>query len=294
MKAAISFPDISAEIFRISAWGMDFALRWYAMAYIVGILIGWRMIVAAVEHSDLWDDHSPVMTKRQVEELLTWIILGVVLGGRIGFVLFYQPAYYLANPKDILKFWEGGMAFHGGLLGVIAACVLYSLKQRIYWLSVADLLCMATPPGLLLGRIANFVNAELWGRPTNLPWGVIFPGYNAQDCIDVQGICARHPSQLYEAALEGLLLGGVCLWLVYRNEALKLPGQITGFFLAGYGIARFLVEFVRQPDAHFQNEGNPLGLAIHINGYGLTMGQLLSLPMIIIGIGLLIWVKKNK
>ena len=294
MKAAINFPDLSPEIFSFSVWGMDFALRWYAMAYIIGIFIGWRMVVAAAERPDLWNDHGPVITKRQVEELLTWIILGVILGGRVGFVLFYQPSYYLANPGDILKFWEGGMSFHGGLLGVTAACVIYSVKKRIYWLSLTDLLGMATPPGLLLGRIANFINAELWGRPTNLPWGVIFPGYNAQDCIDVQGLCARHPSQLYEAALEGLLLGVVCLWLVWRQGALKQPGQITGVFLAGYGIARFLVEFVRQPDAHFQSEDNPLGLAIQISDYGLTMGQLLCLPMIIFGIGLIVWVKKNK
>ena len=279
MQAAIQFPDLSPEIFTLPIFGMEFALRWYAMAYIVGIIVGWRLVVATLRRPHLWKNDTPVMKESQVEDLLTWVVLGVILGGRLGYVLFYKPAYFVQNPAEILMLWQGGMSFHGGLLGVIIACVGFSWRQRIPWLSVADVLCMATPVGLLLGRIANFINAELWGRPTDLPWGVIFPGEMAQYCPDVVGACARHPSQLYEALLEGLILGAVLLWLVFRKGALKRVGTVTGVFFAGYGLARFLVEFVRQPDAQFVSEGNPLGLAFHVGGYGLTMGQILSLPM---------------
>ena len=280
MQAAIPFPEISPDIFTLPIFGIEFTLRWYAMAYIVGIVIGWRLVVATVKRPALWKDNQPVMTVGQVEDLLTWVVLGVILGGRLGFVLFYQPAYYLQNPGEILMIWQGGMSFHGGLLGVITACVVYSWRQGISWLSVADVLCMATPVGLLLGRIANFTNAELWGRPTDLPWGVIFPGEAAQYCPEVAGLCARHPSQLYEAALEGLILGAVLLWMVFGRGALKRVGAVTGVFFAGYGLARFAVEFVRQPDAQFISPGNPLGLAVHIDGIGLTMGQILCLPML--------------
>ena len=280
MQAAIPFPDVSPEIFTLPIFGMEFALRWYALAYIAGIVIGWRLVVATLRRPRLWRNDTPVMDERQLEDLLTWVVLGVILGGRLGYVLFYKPAYFVQNPAEILMLWQGGMSFHGGLLGVITACVVFSWRQRISWLSVADVLCMATPVGLLLGRIANFINAELWGRPTDLPWGVIFPGEMAQHCPQVVGACARHPSQLYEALLEGLILGAVLLWLVFRKGALKRVGTVTGVFFAGYGLARFLVEFVRQPDAQFVSEGNPLGLAFHVGGYGLTMGQILSLPML--------------
>jgi phosphatidylglycerol:prolipoprotein diacylglycerol transferase len=180
--------------------------------------------------------------------------------------------------------WQGGMSFHGGLLGVVAACIGYSYRQGIAWVSVADVLCMVAPVGLFLGRVANFTNAELWGRPTDLPWGVIFPGQAAQDCAGVAaGLCARHPSQLYEALLEGLILGSVLVYLAYRRGALKKVGAITGLFFMGYGLGRFAVEFVRQPDAQFISPGNPLGLAWHIDGVGLTMGQILCVPMILFG-----------
>ncbi|WP_370210543.1 prolipoprotein diacylglyceryl transferase [Roseovarius sp.] len=284
MIAAIPFPDISPEIFTISLFGLDFSLRWYALAYIVGIVLGWRLVLATVSRPTLWPGDTSPMTRTQVDDLLTWVILGIILGGRLGFVLFYQPSYYLSNPGDILKIWQGGMAFHGGFLGVLIAATLYFRKENIPWLSAADVLAMVTPIGLLLGRIANFINAELWGRPTDLPWGVIFPGAEAQNCGTLAGLCARHPSQLYEAALEGLILGALLIWLAYRRGAFKRPGLILGLFVAGYGLGRFLVEFVRQPDAQFISPGNPLGLAWHIGGYGLTMGQILSLPMIAVGL----------
>ena len=285
MSTGLPFPNVSPELFSISVFGMEFALRWYALAYIAGILIGWRIAVAAVKRPTLWSGDTPPMRPEQVEELLTWVILGVILGGRFGFVLFYQPAYYLQNPTEILAVWQGGMSFHGGLIGVIVAALVFCLKHGLPLRPTADMMAMATPPGLLLGRISNFINAELWGRPTDLPWGVQFPGQAAQSCGQALGeICARHPSQIYEALLEGLLLGAVLLWLAFRKGALKMPGRIVGLFIGGYGAARFLIEFVRQPDAQFVSQGNPLGLAWHVGGYGLTMGQILSVPMILIGV----------
>lgn len=281
----IQFPNLSPEIFSISLFGTEFALRWYALAYIAGILIAWYLAARAVKRPALWPNETAPMTPRQVEDLMTWIILGVILGGRLGHVLFYQPSVYLENPVQILRIWEGGMAFHGGLLGVVVATWLYARAQNIDKLQIADLVAHTVAPGLLLGRLANFVNAELWGRATDLPWGVAFPGRAAQDCGQALGeICARHPSQLYEAAMEGLILGAVILWMVYRRNAFHAPGRILGTFLAGYGIARFIVEFFRQPDAQFISDGNPLGLAWQIGGYGLTQGQALSVPMIALGL----------
>ena len=294
MNAGIPFPPLSPEVFSITAFGVEFALRWYALAYIAGILIGWWLAARALRQARLWRAETPPMSPRQLEDLVTWVILGIILGGRLGFVLFYQPAYYFSNPAEILMIWQGGMSFHGGMLGVALAGLLFARKVAAPVLSVADIMALATPPGLLLGRLANFVNAELWGRPSNVPWAVIFPGPAAQDCGQALGqLCARHPSQLYEAALEGLVLGGILLWLVWRRGALKSPGQVTGFFLAGYGTARFVVEFFRQPDAQFVSVGNPLGLAVQMNGYGLTMGQLLSLPMILIGLALIGWARRR-
>jgi len=287
MNALIPFPNISPEIFSISVFGFELALRWYALAYIAGILIGWRMVVMTVKTSRLWIKNQPVMTPTQIEDLLTWVILGVIFGGRLGYVLFYQPSYYLQKPNEILYVWQGGMAFHGGLLGVIVTGLIFTTRYKVPKLSAADVMALGVPPGLLLGRMANFINAELWGRPTDLPWGVAFPTQAAQLCPDVIGVCARHPSQLYEALLEGLILGGVLLWLVWQRDAYKTPGLIAGTFFLGYGIARFAVEFVRQPDAQFVSAGNPLGLALEVGGYGLTMGQLLSVPMIGLGLYLI-------
>lgn len=291
MQAAIPFPDISPELFTITVFGIDLALRWYALAYIVGILVAWRISLHALARPALWQGDTPPMTRAQVEDLLTWIIIGIVLGGRLGFVLFYQPAYYLQNPAEILKVWQGGMAFHGGFLGVVLAGWLYTRAQGIPRLAAGDAIALGVPVGLMLGRIANFINGELWGRPTDLPWGVIFPHPLAQDCPGVAGLCARHPSQLYEAFLEGVVLLGLILWLAYRRGALKVPGQITGVFIAGYGLARFVVEYFRQADAQFVTDGNPLGFVIGSGQIGLTMGQILSLPMVAVGIGLILYAR---
>lgn len=283
----IPFPEISPEIFSISLFGFSFALRWYALAYIAGILIAWWLAARSIRRPDLWPGQAAPLSADQLERLMTWVILGVILGGRLGYVLFYDAGRFLADPPAALRVWEGGMSFHGGFLGVVVAGLLFCRRERIPMLSLGDLMGLCAAPGLLLGRLANFINAELWGRPTDLPWGVVFPGEAAQTCPGVVGPCARHPSQLYEAALEGLLLGALVLWLAYRRGWLKAPGRILGLFVAGYGLARFAIEFVRQPDAQFVTEANPLGLYLHVGGWGLTAGQLLSLPMIAVGLWVL-------
>lgn len=279
----IPFPPVSPVIVQVEAFGRTFALRWYALAYIAGLLIGWGLVRRAIRTARLWPGAAP-LTVEQLERLMTWVILGVILGGRLGYVLFYQPGFYLTHPLAILQVWEGGMSFHGGFLGVVAAGLLFARRERIPVLPLGDLFAMATPPGLMLGRLANFVNAELWGRPTDLPWGVIFPGQAAQECGQLVGLCARHPSQIYEAMLEGVILGALVLWGVWRAGWLRFPGRSMGVFIAGYGLSRFLVEFVRQPDAQFVSPGNPLGLAWQVGGWGLTQGQALSLPMIAVGL----------
>ncbi|MBT6098414.1 MAG: prolipoprotein diacylglyceryl transferase [Marinovum sp.] len=283
----IPFPNISPEIFSITIFGMEVALRWYALAYIIGLLLGWRIAVLAANRPALWRNNLSPIEAVQVEDLLTWVIVGVILGGRLGYVVFYQPMYFLYHPMEIVMIWKGGMAFHGGLAGVCVAAFLFFRRNLVPYDSGADLLALAAPAGLLLGRVANFINAELWGRPTDLPWGVVFPGEAAQACGQLAGLCARHPSQVYEAVLEGLVLGSIMLFLAFRRKALKKPGLITGIFFAGYGIARSLIELVRQPDAQFQSAENPLGYVYELAGMGITIGQILSLPMIAAGLFLI-------
>ncbi|MGZ9811510.1 prolipoprotein diacylglyceryl transferase [Pseudoroseicyclus sp. H15] len=282
----IPFPDISPEIFSIDLGGFHFALRWYALAYIVGMVIGWRILVAALRRPALWARNTPPMRPEATETLLTAIVLGVIGGGRLGYVLFYQPGYYLSHPLEIIRIWDGGMSFHGGFLGVVLACAIFSRRYKVPLAPIGDMVSMVAPVAIFLVRCANFINNELWGRPTDLPWGVIFPGSAAQACGDTLLLCARHPSQLYEALLEGLILGTILLLAGFRWGWLKQGWRILATFLIGYGLSRFMLEFVRQPDAQFVSEGNPLGLALHIGGYGLTMGQLLSLPMILFGLWL--------
>ena len=289
---AIPFPDIGPDLVSVDLFGRTFALKYYALAYIAAILLGWRIAVGLVRRPRLWPADTAPMDEGDLEAFLTWIILGVILGGRIGYVLFYEPARFLANPGQIIAVWNGGMAFHGGLLGVVLAILGFSWMHGKRTLSVADMLAVATPPGLFLGRCANFINGELWGGPTLLPWGVIFPGARAQDCpADMLqgGLCARHPSQLYEAAIEGLLLAAVIFFLVFARHWLKRPGAITGVFCLGYGIGRFLVEYVRESDAQFVTPDNPAGNVLALGPVGLSMGQLLSLPLIALGLILLAW-----
>ena len=203
--------------------------------------------------------------------------------------------YYALNPLSIFRIWDGGMAFHGGFIGVIVAVILFCRANKLSLLSTADLIAVSTPPGLFFGRVANFINAELWGRPTEVYWGVIFPGDLAQQCDGLVGLCARHPSQLYEAGLEGLLLFLVLLYIALKG-GFKRPGLMTGVFSLGYGASRFLVEYFRVPDPQFFSQFNPYGFAFKIGDYGLTMGQTLSMPMIFVGLFLCArcaWQKEN-
>lgn len=293
MSNPIPFPAISPEIFSINVFGFELALRWYAMGYIVGIAIGWQVIAAALRRPQLWRGGVAPMEHKQLEDLLTYVVIGVIGGGRLGYVLFYNPARFIANPLEIPMIWTGGMSFHGGFIGVVIGVWLFSYRNKIPFSALADIVCVAATPAILLVRIANFINAELWGRPTDLPWAVAFPGQAAQSCATATELCGRHPSQLYEAGLEGLILGAILMTLVFGFGALKRPWMITGLFFAGYGISRFIIEFVRQPDAQFVTEGNPLGLAFHIDGWGVTMGQTLSLPMILIGLTIFVMARRR-
>lgn len=290
MPFVIPFPDIDPAIFTVAVGGFEFSLRWYALAYIAGLVLGWRIVVWLMRRETLWPANRPPMTPQQPEELLTWMTLGVVIGGRLGFVLFYNPGYYLANPGEILAVWSGGMSFHGGMLGVVVALLGWSARNGAPVLQVADAVAVVTPVGLFFGRLANFINAELWGRPTDVPWAMRFPQFNpAIGARDPTLLTEpRHPSQLYEAGLEGLVLFAVLCWLAFSRRWLKSPGAITGAFLVGYGGARTFVENFRQGDAQFITPANPNGQYLRFgdtaDAFGLTMGQILSLPMIVAGV----------
>ena len=279
----IPFPNISPEIFSIELFGINFALRWYAVSYLLGFICALRIMKFLVVRKWLWALENPPLSKDQADTFLTYLILGVIIGGRLGYVLFYNLEYYFLNPLAVFRIWDGGMAFHGGFIGVIVAVILFSLTNKLALWSTADLIAVSTPPGLLFGRVANFINGELWGRPTEVSWGVIFPGELAQKCEGVIGPCARHPSQLYEAGLEGILLLIVLIYLALKG-GFKRPGFLTGFFTLGYGASRFFVEYFRVPDPQFFSESNPYGFAYKFSDYGITMGQSLSLPMILVGL----------
>ena len=263
MIAALTFPEIDPVIVSFG----PFAIRWYALAYIAGLLIAWRYC--------RWLTARPParLSADAFDDFLFWATLGVVLGGRLGYVLFYKPGYYLFNPEEIVFVWQGGMSFHGGLIGVLAAIVFFARKQGVHVFTLADIVGCAAPIGLFLGRIANFINGELFGRATDAPWGMAFPN---------GGPLPRHPSQLYEAALEGLVLF-IVLHVMARAGALERGGLISGAFLAGYGLARFVVEVFREPDRH-------LGFLFG----GATMGQLLSIPMILAGVAIMVWARRAR
>jgi phosphatidylglycerol---prolipoprotein diacylglyceryl transferase len=243
-----------------------FALRWYALAYIVGILLGWLYARAIIRAERLWGGPA-AMTLADFDDFILWVTLGVILGGRIGYVLFYNPGHFVQHPAEAFQLWKGGMSFHGGFLGCVAAVILFARRRGLSILSLGDITCAVAPIGLFLGRLANFINAELWGRPSDVPWAVVFPG---------AGPLARHPSQLYEAALEGLLLLAV-LALLIRFGALKRPGVVLGAFMLCYGVFRSFAEVFREPDPQ-------LGFLWG----GLTMGMLLSIPLVLVGAAL-IW-----
>ncbi|MCY4543265.1 MAG: prolipoprotein diacylglyceryl transferase [Rhodobacteraceae bacterium] len=296
MLPAIVLPAISPEIFSVNLGGFHFALRWYAMAYVAGFIIGWAWFLSLVKRPHLWPDNKAPATPRQLEALLTWIIIGTVLGGRLGFVLMYQPQHYIQNPEQALMIWQGGMSFHGGLVGNITATIVYCRLQKMPILQVLDGVSIVVTPGLFLGRLANFVNSELYGRPSEAPWAVVFPSGPATICPDFwQTACARHPSQIYEAVAEGLILGSVMIWCAYRAGWLRTPGRTGGLFLAIYGFVRFLVEFVREADPHYITPDNPLGHVVRFSDtIGMSMGQLLSLPMICLGLGAVYWLSDRR
>ncbi len=261
--AAIPFPDIGPDVFSIG----PIAVKWYALAYIFGLLLAIWYCKRLVTNRALWPGSTPSATPDQLDDLLLWCTLGVVFGGRLGYVAFYNPAYFLANPLEIVMIQQGGMSFHGGFLGVVVACLLYGRRHGIGLDQLLDLGAASVPIGLGLGRVANFINAELWGAPTDLPWGVVFPG---------AGPLPRHPSQLYEAALEGLALFIAVRIATHTFKVLPRPGAAAGVFAIGYGLSRILVEFVRTPDAHIG----------YLAGGWLTMGMVLSLPLVAVGVWL--------
>ena len=234
-----------------------FALRWYSLAYIGGILGGWWLLVRMVAS---WD---PPMTRENTDAFITWATLGIILGGRIGYVLFYDFNRFAAHPLDILKLWEGGMSFHGGAIGSVVAIYLFARANGLKWLRIVDYVACVEPLGQFLGRLANFVNGELWGRVTGTDWGIVFPD---------GGSLPRHPSQLYEATFEGLLLLAVMSFLFWRTRARALPGMLAGAFTFGFGFLRFFIEFFREPDVQ-----------VGYLAFGLTMGQWLCLPMVLVG-----------
>ncbi len=279
----IPFPNISPEIFTVSIGGFEFALRWYAVSYILGFACALFIMKFYIKRQNYWPAGKPPMTIGHADALLSYLIFGVILGGRLGYVIFYNPSYYASDPISIIRIWDGGMSFHGGFLGVIVALILFCLKSRLVIFSTADLIALATPPGLFFGRIANFINAELWGRPTDMPWGVVFPGVRAQSCPDFSDLCARHPSQLYEAALEGLMLFLILIFFASKRF-LRYPGFIAGVFFTVYGISRFIVEFFRVSDPQFVSAENPYGFAIIFGQFGISMGQLLCVPMVVAGV----------
>ncbi len=264
---ALPFPAIDPVLISVG----PFAVRWYALAYIVGILLGWVYARALIRNQRHWGGPAP-MTATDFDDFVLWVTLGIILGGRIGYVAFYNAAYFAENPAEIFQVWHGGMSFHGGFLGCVLAVALFAWRNGVPFLSLGDVTCAVAPIGLLLGRIANFVNGELWGRTTDVPWAFVFPD---------AGPLPRHPSQLYEAALEGAVLL-VLLWLLIRAGALRRPGTIVGAFAVGYGIARIACEFFREPDPQ-------LGFLWG----GMTMGMLLSVPLILAGLGFLAWARSR-
>uniref|UniRef100_E6VQL8 Phosphatidylglycerol--prolipoprotein diacylglyceryl transferase n=1 Tax=Rhodopseudomonas palustris (strain DX-1) TaxID=652103 RepID=E6VQL8_RHOPX len=261
---AVAFPVFDPVAVAIG----PFAIRWYALAYIAGIVVGWLYARILIKRQRLWGGPSPISLEA-FDDFILWITIGIILGGRAGYVLFYNLDFFIRHPAEIFELWKGGMSFHGGFIGCVLAVVLFGWKRKVPILSLGDITCAVGPIGLFLGRIANFINGELWGRPADasVPWAMVFPH---------AGPLPRHPSQLYEAGLEGIALF-VILALMIRAGALKRPGLIIGAFLTFYGLARITGEFFREPDPQ-------LGFLWG----GMTMGMLLSVPMVIVGIAVMI------
>lgn len=259
--AAVSFPAIDPVAFSIG----PLAVHWYGLAYVAGILLGWLTARDLLKRPHLWPNGQAPATLQQIDDFVLWAAIGVVAGGRLGYIFFYDFASVAANPMRAIEVWNGGMSFHGGFIGATLAMVFFARRHQIRLWSLFDLIASVVPLGLFFGRIANFINGELWGRPADVPWAMAFP---------TGGPFPRHPSQLYEAALEGLVLLIVLQVLARLFGALRAPGRITGIFVAGYAAARIFVEFFREPDVQIG----------YLYGGWLTMGMVLSLPMVLIGI----------
>ena len=269
MLTVIPFPAIDPVLIEIG----PFAIRWYALAYIVGILFGWWYAKRLVSEPRLWGAGGAPIRPVDLDDFVMWATIGIIVGGRLGYVLFYNFDAFLAAPLTIFEVWHGGMSFHGGFLGTVIAMVLFARRRQIPFLSLIDVIAPSVTVGLCLGRIANFINGELWGRPADVPWAMVFPAADGQP---------RHPSQLYEAALEGIVLFLALRLLTHRQLRLKQPGFVAGVFAIGYGLARIISEFFREPD-----------IQIGYFSGGLTMGMLLSLPMVIAGILLVLYVRRR-
>ncbi|HEU0043093.1 prolipoprotein diacylglyceryl transferase [Sphingomonas sp.] len=246
-----------------------FTLRWYSLAYIAGIVIGWWYLLKLIAEA------GAPMARRHADDLVFYATLGIILGGRLGYVLFYAPEMF-ANPARVLRLWDGGMSFHGGVIGTSLGLILFARKHGLNWLRIHDYVACTVPFGLFFGRLANFVNGELWGKPTNAAWGIVFDRTVQTGAIEP----ARHPSQLYEAGLEGIVLFALLWFAFWRTQSRYEPGKLVGLFLVGYGIARFIVEFFREPDAQEWTQ--------RVAATGLHMGQWLCVPMILGG-AYLIW-----
>ncbi|MEQ1405173.1 prolipoprotein diacylglyceryl transferase [Neorhizobium sp. Rsf11] len=260
--ALMPFPNIDPVAFSIG----PLAIHWYGLAYVAGILLGWLYARRLAANGSLWKGGQSPITIAHLDDFLVWVAVGVVLGGRIGYVLFYDFAAVLQNPIRAIEIWNGGMSFHGGFLGATIAMIFFARRNGIPVWSMFDTVAAVVPFGLFFGRIANFINGELWGRLSDMPWAVVFP---------TGGPFARHPSQLYEAGLEGIVLVLVLALMIFGFKALKAPGTVCGTFVVGYALCRIFVEFFREPDAQ-------LGYLLGTNW--LTMGMVLSLPMIAVGL----------
>jgi phosphatidylglycerol:prolipoprotein diacylglycerol transferase len=278
----LPFPNIDPVAFGLHAqfdflgrhW--DLGIRWYALAYVAGILLGWRYVLGLVKNANLWGSKSPTLTAPQVDDLVLWVTIGVIVGGRLGSVLFYNTDMITKDPLGIFRVWEGGMSFHGGVIGVALAMIFFARANKVKIFAVADLVAACQPIGQFFGRLANFINGELWGRETHVPWGINFCNDRLRNsaglCPNPPGDVPRHPSQLYEAALEGVVLFLILRYATHRLKWLQRPGAVTGLFLILYAVFRTSLEFVREPDAN--RADLPLGL---------TMGMILSFPMVLFG-----------
>ena len=274
------FPNFNPVLLQLG----PVAIRWYALAYVAGILLGWRYAVALVKNSRIWRGARPTADEKQVDDLILWIALGIIVGGRLGYILFYDTHVLWTDPLEVFKPWHGGMSFHGGAIGVTIALYFFSRANRIDLLRLADMTAPCVPIGLFFGRIANFINGELWGRPTSVPWGIVFCNARLRATTGCPaGVMARHPSQLYEAGLEGVVLFCILRWATHGARLLPRRAMITGLFLTFYGLARISLENVREPDVGMPDFP-----------FGLTMGMILSIPMVLAGLGMILYARSPR